>query len=121
VVEVGAQLGPPGVQRPPEPGQLADRAVTQVGDQGCGAGAGEVGIVEPVKAHQVLGDGPGQGDLAVGVTGDQPGLQPGPGLGREPVAAAPQDPTDAEQRIPAAAAMPRRVLLDAAADVVHAG
>jgi len=50
VVEVRAQLDPPGVQRPPEPGRLADRAVTQVGDQGCGAGAGEVGIVEPVKA-----------------------------------------------------------------------
>src|SRR3954451_20882063 len=79
-------------------------------------GAGEIGVVEPVEVHQVLGDGPGQGDLPVGVAGDQPGLQPGAGLGGEAVSAPPQDPADAEQRILAAAAVARGVVLHAAAD-----
>ena len=84
-------------------------------------GAGQVGIVELVEGHEVLGDGPGDGDLAVGVAGDQPGLQPGPGPGGEPVAAAAQHPADAVERVAGAAAVPGLGLLDAAADVIDGG
>lgn len=43
-----------------------NRADAQVRDQIGGALAGQIGVVELVEAHEVLGDGPGQGDLAVG-------------------------------------------------------
>ena len=45
MVEVGGQLLTPGVQGPPEAGQLLDRALTQRRDQLGGRGAGRVGII----------------------------------------------------------------------------
>jgi hypothetical protein len=73
-----------------------------------------------VEVHQVLGDGPGQGGLAVRVAGDQPGLQPSPGCGRKPVVATAQDPADAVERICGAAAVAEGVLLHATTDVIDA-
>jgi hypothetical protein len=121
MVEVRAQLGAPGVECAAEPGQLRDRALAQVGDQLLGAGPGLVGVLEPVEVHQVLGHGPGQGDFAVRVAGDQPGLQPGVGDDRQSVAAATKQPADAVERIFGAAAVAQGVVLHAAADVIDTG
>jgi hypothetical protein len=57
-----------------------------------------VGVAVLVEVHDVLGGDPGDGDLAVRVTGDQPGIQPGLGLHRQVVGAAAQDTADAIQR-----------------------
>ena len=108
------------MQRAAEPGELGDRAAAQVGDELLGLGAGLIGVVEPVEVHQVLGDGPGQGDLAVWVSGDQASLQPTSSLHREPVATAAQHPTNAEERITSAPAVAESLLLHPPAHVVHA-
>ena len=105
----------------PEPGQLLDRALAQRRDQLGGRGAGLVGIVVLVEVHDLLRDRPGDGDLAVRVAGDQPGLQPGPGLGRQVIGAAAQDPADAIQRVAGAAAVPGLGVLDPAAHVIERG
>ena len=101
-------------------GDFGDGAVTEVGDQLGGVGAGLVGIGELVKHHEVLGNGPGQGGLSGGVAGDQAGVEPGAGLGREPVAAAAQHAADAIQRVAGTAAVSGDVVLDAATDVIDA-
>jgi hypothetical protein len=62
-----------------------------------------------------------QGGLTVGVAGDQAGLQPSAGLRAQPSAVAAQEAADAVERIAAEAAMPGRVVLDAAAHIVHGG
>ena len=74
VIEVRAQLGLPGVQGAAQASQLVDRALAQVGDQLLGAAAGLGGIGELLEGHEVLGHGPGQGDLTGRISGDQPGL-----------------------------------------------
>ena len=78
-------------------------------------------LIEPVEVHQLLGDGPGQGGLAVRVAGDQPGLEPGAGLRAQPRAVAAQQAADAVERVAIAAAVAQGVLLDAPAHVVHGG
>ncbi len=90
------------------------------GDQLGGAARGRgSGSVELVEGHDLLGDGPGDGDLAVGVAGDQPGLQPGPRLHRQVIDAAAQHSADAIERITAAPAVPGLALLYPAA--AHSG
>ena len=120
MVEVRAQLGSPGAQRAAEAGQLRDRAVPQVGDELLGSFAGALGVGELVEHHQVLGDGPGQGELAGRIPGHEPGLEPAAGLAGEPVAAAAQYSADSVERVAGAAAVPGGLLLDPAADFVEA-
>jgi hypothetical protein len=83
-------------------------------DQLGGCEAGSLGGVLSVEAHDLLRDRPGSdGDLTVRVTGEQPGLQPGPCLHRHVVvgAAAP-DPADPVQRVAGAAPVAGLGVLD---------
>src|SRR5581483_4685889 len=76
-------------------------------------------IVLLLEAHHVLGDGPGQGGLAAGITGEQPGAQPLAGFGCEPVVAAAQDSADAVERVASAAPVTTTVLLDSPSYLVN--
>ena len=76
---------------------------------------------ELVAAHQVLGDGPGGGDLPAPVAGDESGSQPTPGPLGEPVGAAAQDAADPVERVATMTPMPVDVVLHAAAHLVERG
>src|SRR5258705_5217372 len=84
VGEVREELRPPCVQCYSQAGDFGNWAVAGGGDDCC-RGAG---VAELVAAHQVLGDGPGGGDLPAPVAGDESGSQPTPGPLGEPVGTA---------------------------------
>jgi hypothetical protein len=79
-VEVGQQLGAPGVDGAGQSLEFVDAGVGAVGEPGVEMlfGAGPVGAA--VEQAQFLGGDPGLGQLLVGgVTGVEAGQQPGPG------------------------------------------
>lgn len=95
MIEIGEQLGSPGVQRATQFGDLGDRTAAEVGDQFAGTNAALIEVV-----------------------GDQAGVQPDAGLGGQPVGTPAQYPADALERVTGAAAVTCGVVLDAAPDIV---
>src|SRR4029077_15429547 len=108
---------PPCVQCSSQAGDFGNWAVAGGGDDCCrGAGVAELGA-----AHQVLGDGPGGGDLPAPVAGDESGSQPTPGPLGEPVGTAAQDAADPVERVATMTPMPVDIVLHAAAHLVERG
>jgi len=117
--EVGEQFGPPGAQGAAQPGDLGHGAGQRGGDDALGAGPAVLGVVGGVGGHEILGHGPGGGDLAVGVTLGQTSAQLIPGPLGEPVVAATGEPPGAVERVVAVPAPSKGVLLDPAADLIE--
>src|SRR4029077_7192528 len=116
VGEVREELRPPCAMFFPG-GDFGNWAVAGGGDDCC-RGAG---VADLVAAHQVLGDGPGGGDLPARVAGDQSGPQPIPGPLGAPAGAAAQDAADPVERVATMTAMPVDVVLHAAAHLIESG
>jgi len=106
--EVGQQVGAPGAQGAAQPGDFGHRAGHGTVDDLLGAGPAGGRVVGGVGGHEVLGHGPGGGDLAVRVAVGETLTQPSPGLVGEAV-----------EGVVAVPAATEGVLLDAAAHVVE--
>src|SRR5258705_4888513 len=115
--EAREDLRPPCVQCSSQAGDFGNWAVAGGGDDCC-RGAG---VAELVAAHQVLGDGPGGGDLPAPVAGDESGSQPTPGPLGEPVGTAAQDAADPLERGATMNPMARDIVLHAAAHLGQRG
>src|SRR6476620_4418942 len=115
VGEVREELRPPCAMFFPG-GDFGNWAVAGGGDDCCRG----TGVVELVAAHQVLGDGPGGGDLPAPVAGDESGSQPTPGPLGEPVGTAAQDAADPVERVATMTPMPVDIVLHAAAHLSSA-
>ena len=84
------------------------------------AGVGQV-TAAAVEVAQLVRGHPRRGHLAVRVTKDQPGLQPGPGRPGQGLRGSAQQPADPVERVVAVAAAVQRLLLDPAADLIDGG
>ena len=120
-VEVGEQLGPPGVDGAGQAVELGDVGVGAVHQPPVQPPLGVVAGLGAVHQPQVLGGDPGGGDLPVDVADVEPGQQPVPGDVGQVFVSAAQDPPDRVQRVALAAAVTQVVLLDPAADIVDGG
>lgn len=114
---MGQELRTAGARGTVRAGQFGDRGTAQVSDELVGALAGQLGIVELVEAPRVLGHGPGQRGVRVGIASDQSGVESIVCCGCEPLGAA-QHSQDAVERVAGAAAMSGDVLLNAPVDLV---
>src|SRR5215207_7482944 len=116
-VEVGENLGLPGLEGTAEPGDLGDRAGGEAGDHllrdspalGCG------GVVDGAELLVTL---PGQVHFLVGVASLQAAGELSLLTLGEALDAVAEQPADLVERVILVAAVAERVLLDAAADLV---
>lgn len=95
-----------------------DGAAGHPGEEVVEVAAGGVEGAVLVEGAQVLGEPPGDADLAVGVAVLEPGPQPPPGIHGQPVGPAAQHPPDAVQRVVAVPAAMQGLLLHAVADLI---